>query len=106
LQQNAGLAGSRDGKSSTPVLKEQLDGVRDLAREGHVARNICWAQATATTATEPAISEDINMGRGLRMNLSSGCEGFKRQQEYQRVRTGGPRDRKSRPGEDSERTRP
>ena len=90
VQQNAGLAESRDGKrQQLQFLKEQLDGMRDLAREGYVARNRLLELERTYAQLSTAISEDIsNMGRGLRQISEFRMRRLQRQQEYQKeVRT-------------------
>lgn len=88
--QNKGLEESRDGKKlQLQFLKEQLDGMRDLAREGYVARNRLLELERTYAQLSTAISEDIsNMGRGQRQISEFRLRRFQRQQEYQKeVRT-------------------
>ena len=88
--QNRGLEESRDGKKQQLVfLKEQLDGMRDLAREGYVARNRLLELERTYAQLATAISEDTNnIGRGLRQISEFKLRRLQRQQEYQKeVRT-------------------
>lgn len=88
--QNKGLEESRDGKKlQLQFLKEQLDGMRDLAREGYVARNRLLELERTYAQLGTAISEDIsNIGRGQRQISEFRLRRLQRQQEYQKeVRT-------------------
>jgi protease secretion system membrane fusion protein len=88
--QNKGLEESRDGKKlQLQFLKEQLDGMRDLAREGYVARNRLLELERTYAQLSTAISEDIsNIGRGQRQISEFRLRRLQRQQEYQKeVRT-------------------
>lgn len=90
VQQNTGLHESRDGKKlQLQFLKEQLDGMRDLAKEGYVARNRLLELERTYLQLSTAISEDIsNIGRGHRQISEFKLRRLQRQQEYQReVRT-------------------
>ncbi|MCY7369895.1 MAG: HlyD family type I secretion periplasmic adaptor subunit [Polaromonas sp.] len=88
--QSRGLEESRDGKRQQLVfLKEQLDGMRDLSREGYVARNRLLELERTYAQLATAISEDTNnIGRGLRQISEFKLRRLQRQQEYQKeVRT-------------------
>lgn len=88
--QSKGLEESRDGKKlQLQFLKEQLDGMRDLAREGYVARNRLLELERTYAQLSTAISEDIsNIGRGQRQISEFRLRRLQRQQEYQKeVRT-------------------
>ena len=90
VMQNTGLEESRDGKKQQlAFLKEQLDGMRDLAREGYVARNRLLELERTHAQLNTAIFEDTNnMGRGLRQISEFKLKRLQRQQEYQKeVRT-------------------
>lgn len=90
VMQNRGLEESRDGKKQQlAFLKEQLDGMRDLAREGYVARNRLLELERTYAQLNTAIFEDTNnMGRGLRQISEFKLKRLQRQQEYQKeVRT-------------------
>lgn len=88
--QNKGLEESRDGKKQQlQFLKEQLDGMRDLAKEGYVARNRLLELERTYAQLSTAISEDIsNIGRGQSQISEFRLRRLQRQQEYQKeVRT-------------------
>jgi membrane fusion protein, protease secretion system len=90
IVQNKGLEESRDGKKQQlQFLKEQLDGIRDLANEGYVPRNRLLELERTYAQLATAISEDIsNIGRGLRQISEFKLRRIQRQQEYQKeVRT-------------------
>ena len=90
MLQNKGLQESRDGKKlQLQFLKEQLDGMRDLAREGYVARNRLLELERTHAQLSTAISEDLgNIGRGQRQISEFRLRRIQRQQEYQKeVRT-------------------
>ncbi|MDB5745136.1 MAG: Type secretion rane fusion protein HlyD [Polaromonas sp.] len=83
--QNTGLQESRDGKKlQLQFLKEQLDGMRDLAKEGYVARNRLLELERTYSQLSTAISEDIsNIARGQRQISEFRLHRLQRQQEYQ-----------------------
>ena len=88
--QNTGLQESRDGKNlQLRFLKEQLDGMRDLAKDGYVARNRLLELERTYAQLNTAISEDTsNIGRGQRQISEFKLRRLQRQQEYQKeVRT-------------------
>lgn len=83
--QNTGLQESRDGKKlQLQFLKEQLDGMRDLAKEGYVARNRLLELERTYLQLSTAISEDISsIARGQRQVSEYRLRRLQRQQEYQ-----------------------
>lgn len=89
----AQLRGLQDGlesqKQQQQFLKEQLEGVRDLAREGYVARNRLLDLERTYAQINGGISENIgNIGRAQRQIAELGMRRLQRQQEYQKeVRT-------------------
>jgi protease secretion system membrane fusion protein len=85
-----GLQESRDSKKTqVGFLKEQLDGMRDLAKEGYVARNRLLDLERTYAQLQGAISEDIgNIGRAQRQVLELNLRKAQRVQDYQKeVRT-------------------
>jgi protease secretion system membrane fusion protein len=85
-----GLVESRDSKKEqVKILKEQLDGMRDLAKEGYVARNRLLDLERTYAQLGGAISEDIgNIGRSQRQVLELTLRKSQRMQDYQKeVRT-------------------
>jgi protease secretion system membrane fusion protein len=84
--QTTGLEESRDNKKSQMLfLKEQLDGMRELAKEGYVARNRLLDLERTYSQVNGAISEDIgNIGRGRRQIAELKLRHIQRQQEYQK----------------------
>ena len=85
-----GLQESRDSKKEqVTMLKEQLGGMRDLAKEGYVARNRLLDLERTYAQLGGAISEDIgNIGRSQRQVIELGLRKSQRMQEYQKeVRT-------------------
>jgi protease secretion system membrane fusion protein len=85
-----GLEESRDSKKEqVGFLKEQLGGMRDLAKEGYVARNRLLDLERTYAQLGGAISEDIgNIGRSQRQLLELGMRRSQRMQDYQKeVRT-------------------
>ncbi len=81
---------ARDNKKmQLELLKEQLHGMRDLAKEGYVARNRLLELEQTYAQISSAISEDIgNIGRGQRQIAEFKLRRVQRQQEYQKeVRT-------------------
>jgi len=88
--QTSGLAESRDNKQQQlEFLREQLGGMRDLAKEGYVARNRLLELERIYAQISGAVSEDIgNIGRGQRQIAELKLRRVQRQQEYQKeVRT-------------------
>jgi protease secretion system membrane fusion protein len=85
-----GLQESRDSKKEqVRLLKEQLDGMRDLARDGYVARNRLLDLERTYAQLAGAISEDIgNIGRSQRQVIELTLRKSQRVQDYQKeVRT-------------------
>lgn len=85
-----GLQESRDSKKEQmALLKEQLGGMRDLAKEGYVARNRLLDLERTYAQLGGAISEDIgNIGRSQRQAIELTLRKSQRIQEYQKeVRT-------------------
>jgi protease secretion system membrane fusion protein len=85
-----GLQESRDSKKDqVGFLKEQLDGMRDLAKEGYVARNRLLELERTYAQLQGAISEDIgNIGRSQRQVMELTLRKSQRMEDYQKeVRT-------------------
>ncbi|TQK07216.1 HlyD family type I secretion periplasmic adaptor subunit [Herbaspirillum sp. SJZ107] len=85
-----GLQASRDSKKEqVAILKEQLAGMRDLAKEGYVARNRLLDLERTYAQLGGAISEDIgNIGRAQRQVAELVLRKAQRLQDYQKeVRT-------------------
>jgi len=85
-----GLQESRDSKKEQmKILKEQLEGMRDLAKEGYIARNRLLDLERTYAQLSGAVSEDIgNIGRSQRQVLELTLRKSQRQQDYQKeVRT-------------------
>jgi protease secretion system membrane fusion protein len=88
--QNAGLIESRDSKKQQlEFLKEQLAGMRDLSKEGYVARNRLLELERTYAQISGAISEDIgNIIRGQRQVMELTLRRAQRLEDYQKeVRT-------------------
>lgn len=89
LQQH-GLEESRDSKKEQlSLLKSQLEGMRDLAKEGYVARNRLIDMERTYAQLNGAISEDIgNIGRIQRQIMEASMRRIQRTEEFQKeVRT-------------------
>jgi protease secretion system membrane fusion protein len=85
-----GLQESRDSKKEQmAILKEQLGGMRDLAKEGYVARNRLLDLERTYAQLSGALSEDIgNIGRAQRQVTEMALRKAQRIQDYQKeVRT-------------------
>ncbi|WP_292040144.1 HlyD family type I secretion periplasmic adaptor subunit [Massilia sp. UBA6681] len=85
-----GLQESRESKKEqVNILKEQLAGMRDLAKEGYVARNRLLDLERTYAQLNGLISEDIgNIGRAQRQVLELNLRRSQRAQDYQKeVRT-------------------
>jgi protease secretion system membrane fusion protein len=85
-----GLQESRDSKKEQmAILKEQLGGMRDLAKEGYVARNRLLDLERTYAQLSGALSEDIgNIGRAQRQVTEMALRRAQRIQDYQKeVRT-------------------
>ena len=85
-----GTEASRDSKKEQlAILKEQLGNIRDLAKEGYVARSRLLDLERAYSQTGGALAEDVgNIGRARRQVAELGLKRNQRMQEFQReVRT-------------------
>jgi protease secretion system membrane fusion protein len=85
-----GLQESRDSKKEqVNILKEQLSGMRDLAKEGYIARNRMLDLERTFAQLGGSISEDIgNIGRAQRQVTELTLRKAQRTQDYQKeVRT-------------------
>jgi protease secretion system membrane fusion protein len=85
-----GLQESREAKKEqVNILKEQLAGMRDLAKEGYVARNRLLELERTYAQLNGSISEDIgNIGRAQRQVTELALRKAQRVQDYQKeVRT-------------------
>lgn len=90
LIQNKGIEESREGKKQQlNFLKEQLDGMRDLAKDGFVPRNRLLELERTYAQLTTAITEDTNsIGRSLSQISEIKLRKIQRTQEYQKeVRT-------------------
>ena len=88
--QMQGLQESRDSKKAQlGFLKEQLDGMRDLAKDGYVARNRLLELERTYAQIGGSISEDIGqIGRFQRQVIELSLRRSQRIQDYQKeVRT-------------------
>jgi protease secretion system membrane fusion protein len=84
------LQASRDSKKAQAgYLKEQLEGMRDLAKEGYVARNRLLELERTDAQLQGALAEDVgNIGRSQRQVLELNLRKMQRVQDYQKdVRT-------------------
>ena len=89
-EQIKSLEESRESKKvQMGYLKEQLDGMRDLAKEGYVARNRLLDLERTYAQLSGAVSEDIgNIARSRRQVLELSLRKSQRTQDYQKeVRT-------------------
>ena len=89
-EQIKSLEESRDSKKvQMGYLKEQLEGMRDLAKEGYVARNRLLDLERTYAQLSGAMSEDIgSIGRARRQVLEMSLRKAQRAQDYQKeVRT-------------------
>ena len=88
--QTKGLQESRDNKKmQLQFIAQQLEGVRDLTKEGYVAHNRLLELEQTNAQINATISEDIgNIGRGQRQIAELKLQKIKRLQDYQKeVRT-------------------
>lgn len=85
-QQLMGLEESRDmQKAQQKILKEQLDDLRDLAKDGYIARNRVLDVERTYAQVNGAVSENIgNIGRAQRQISELNLRRMQRQQEYQK----------------------
>lgn len=81
-----GLEESKESKKQqAQFLKEQVTGMRDLAKEGYVPRNRLLELERTYAQVNGAISEDIgNIGRTQRQIAELSLRRIQRQQEYQK----------------------
>lgn len=81
-----GLQESRDSKKAQMgFLKEQLDGLRDLAKDGYVPRSRLLDQERSYAQVNGAYSEDIgNIGRYQAQVMELSMRRMQRAQEYQK----------------------
>lgn len=81
-----GLEESRESKKlQLQYLKEQLESIRDLAKDGYVARNRLLDLERTYAQVNGSISEDIgNIGRSQRQISEISLRRVQRQQEYQK----------------------
>lgn len=84
--QAQGLQESRDSKKQQMVLlKEQLDNMRELAKDGYVARSRLLEIERTYVQTSGMLSEDIgNIGRAQRQVMELSLHRTQRIQEYQK----------------------
>jgi protease secretion system membrane fusion protein len=84
--QMKGIEASRDGKKEQiAILKEQLDNMRDLAKDGYVARSRLLDLERIYSQTNGSLAEDIgNIGRAQRQIAELKSRRSQRLQEYQR----------------------
>jgi protease secretion system membrane fusion protein len=72
-------------KEQQGFLKEQLTGMRDLAKDGYIARNRLLDVERTYSQLNGAISEDIgNIGRAKRQITELGLRKSQRQQDYKK----------------------
>jgi protease secretion system membrane fusion protein len=84
--QVTGTQESRDSKKQQlNIIKEQLEGMRDLAKEGYVARNRLLDLERTYAQIGGSVSEDIGMiGRSQSQILELTLRRSQRQQDYQK----------------------
>ena len=84
--QLAGLEASREGQQGQwQLLKEQVDNLRDLARDGYVARSKLLDTERSLLQVEGALAEEGgNIGRTQRQITEMGLKRVQRTQEYQK----------------------
>ncbi len=85
-----GLQESRDSKKEQlGMVKSQLEGMRDLAKDGYIARNRLLDVERTHSQINGAISEDIgNIGRSQRQIMELNLRRVQRSEEFQKeVRT-------------------
>lgn len=72
-------------KQQQQFLKEQLEGMRDLAKDGYIARNRLLELERTYAQVNGSVSEDIgNVGRAMRQITELGLRKSQRQQDYQK----------------------
>jgi protease secretion system membrane fusion protein len=81
-----GLSESSESKRlQIRLVKEQLDSMRDLAKDGYIPRNRMLEQERLQAQLSGAISEDVgNIGRAQRQLAELAQRRLQRQQEYQK----------------------
>jgi protease secretion system membrane fusion protein len=81
--------GRESKKEQVKLIKEQLDGMRDLAKEGYVARNRLLDLERTYAQLTGSISEDVgNIGRSRSQVIEISLHKAQRVQDYQKeVRT-------------------
>lgn len=86
LLQKKGLEESRDGKKhQLKFLTEQLEGIRDLSKEGYVARNRLLELERTYAQLNTAITDDTNnIGRSLSQVSEIKLRKMQRAEEYQK----------------------
>ncbi len=86
MLQKKGLEESREGKKQQlTFLKEQLDGIRDLSKDGYVARNRLLELERTYAQLNTAVTEDTNsIGRSLSQISEIKLRKLQRAQEYQK----------------------
>lgn len=86
MLQKKGLEESREGKKQQlTFLKEQLDGIRDLSKDGYVARNRLLELERTYAQLNTAVTEDTNsIGRTLSQISEIKLRKLQRAQEYQK----------------------
>ena len=84
--QQRGLEESRDSKKEQMALiKSQLEGMRDLAKDGYIARNRLLDVERSYAQMSGAISEDIgNIGRSQRQVMELTLRKIQRTEEFQK----------------------
>lgn len=84
--QARGIEESRESKKvQLAIIKEQLDSMRDLAKDGFIARNRLLDVERTYAQLNGAISEDLgNLGRAQRQILEVGLRRIQRTQDYQK----------------------
>ena len=84
--QTSGLQESRDSKKQQlAILKEQLDNMRELSKDGYVPRSRLLEFERTYAQTTGMLSEDIgNIGRAQRQVLEINLRRSQRSQEYQK----------------------
>lgn len=88
--QIAGTEASRDGKrQQLVILKEQLEGLRDLSKDGYIPRAKLLDQERTYMQINSQIAEDTgNIGRSQSQIIELGLKAAQRNQQFQReVRT-------------------
>ena len=84
--QRHGLEESRDSKKEQlAIIKSQLEGMRDLAKDGYIARNRLLDVERSYAQISGAISEDIgNIGRAQRQVMELTLRRIQRTEEFQK----------------------